>query len=219
MNILSALYSLVALSQLVAAAPSKFNCPTTTDILQLPPSQTQLAVPPGESPAYIMLGLGVQNYTCNATSSHYVSKGAYAALYDISCEYGTSKFDALVDTAFSWLPDTPDLLNKLKSPPTAGLLGFHYFVTTGSGISAKWDFTGVSQKSDPNAFVVGSKIGDVPAPNNTTDVDWLELTNAQGDLAKTVFRVQTKGGQPPSSCKAGTADISVNYVAQYWLYK
>jgi len=214
--------SVVALSQLVVAAPTatQYNCPTQNDVLQLSPWQSQLVVPPGETPSYITLGLGVQNYTCSSTTGLYTSTGARAALYDISCEYGSPGFDTITDDAYAQLPDDiSQLLQELDNPPTAGLLGFHYFVTTESGISPKFDFSGVSQTNDPYAFVIASKVGDIPAPTGSPqDVDWLELTNIQGDLARTVFRVQTKGGQPPAFCSAGSPDISVKYAAQYWLF-
>ena len=54
-------------------------------------------------------------------------------------------------------------------------------------------------KGNPNAFVLANKTGDVPAPTGSQDVDWLQLTGAEGSLAKTVFRLNTKAGQPPSS--------------------
>ena len=85
----------------------------------------------------------------------------------------------------------------------AFVLGQHYFVTnpvTGAGLSPKWDFTSASEAGHADAFVVGAKTGDVPAPASpATNVDWLSLSNAQGALAQQIFRLQTHGGQPPAS--------------------
>jgi len=222
-NMFGALLSVVALSQLVTASPtpSQYNCPTQNDVLQLSPWQSQLFVPPGEKPAYTVLGLGVQNYTCSSTTGLYTSIGARAALYDISCEYGSPNFDTIAADAYAQLPnDISQLLQELDNPPTAGLLGSYYYVTTESGISPKWDFTSVSQTNDPNAFVIASEVGDIPAPTGSPqDIDWVQWTNIQGDFARTIFGVETKGGQPPAYCPAGSPDISVKYTAQYWLFK
>jgi len=223
MNFFGALLSVLAISQHATASPTprNFGCPTSGDVLQLSSWQTQLVVPPGEKPAYVTLGAGVQNYTCSSTTGLYTSTGALAALYDVSCVYGTSAFDTITEVAFSKLPtDISKLEQELANPPTDGLLGFHYFVTTESGISPKFDFSGTSQTNDPYAFVITSKVGDIPAPTGSpNDIDWLELTNIQGDLARTVFRVQTKGGQPPAYCSPGSPDISVPYTAEYWFFK
>jgi len=64
--------------------------------------------------------------------------------------------------------------------------------TTGS-ISP--EFVGAMDK------VVGTKNASLAAPEPAADVTWLMLDaiDGQGTLAKTVFRVHTYGGQPPSS--------------------
>jgi len=101
------------------------------------------------------------------------------------------------------------------------VLGQHFFLA-GSGnppqLEPVWDFR-ASIKGDPNAFVVASVIGDLKAPTGPGDVDWLELNKVSGDLADFVFRVETKAGQPPASCSAGDAPISVKFATQYWLMK
>lgn len=81
------------------------------------------------------------------------------------------------------------------------LLGEHYFVTSpsGTGLSPVWDFRGASAKGNPNAFVLAAKVGDLPAPTGSQDVDWLQLKNVTGGLATSVYRTDTRGGQPPAS--------------------
>lgn len=83
------------------------------------------------------------------------------------------------------------------------LLGAHYFVTSpsGTGLSPVWDFRGASAKGNPNAFVLAAKVGDLPAPTGSQDVDWLQLKNVTGELATSIYRVNTKGGQPPASVR------------------
>ena len=47
--------------------------------------------------------------------------------------------------------------------------------------------------------MIGAKAGDLPAPTGPSNIDWLQVKNVQGELANTLYRVDTKGGQPPSS--------------------
>jgi hypothetical protein len=72
---------------------------------------------------------------------------------------------------------------------------------TGTGISPIWDFTSSGNfAGDANAYVIGAKVGDIPAPTKpTTNVDWLALNGVQGALASKIFRIDTVGGQPPTS--------------------
>jgi len=188
----------------------------------LPTNQTALAVPAAETVENIALGVGVQNYTCSSAGT-FTSVGAVAELLDISCFVGTQEFGQLTTLAFDIFNATKsitvnDVIKALGS--SFGVLGQHYFVTnpfTGTGVSPTFDFRAASRKGDPNAFVIANKTGDIPAPSGSQDVDWLELTGAIGDLAKHVFRIDTKAGQPPASCSPGAA-ISVKYTAQYWFY-
>ena len=120
--------------------------------------------------------------------------GAVAQLLDISCTFNT--------------PDDEDLQD-------AFVLGDHFFITnpkTGKGISPFFERT-----QGEKVFAVLNKEINAPAPNTQTDVDWLKLDEFEGDWAQTVFRVQTRGGQPPSSCDGDEA-IDVPYQAQYCEY-
>ena len=135
--------------------------------------------------------------------------GAVAELFDISCLYSTHLFTTIQDDAFNiWQHAPPSLtaqevINKLNRQPT--VLGQHYFVpnantTAGNpALSPKWDFTSNAEKGNAQAFFIGAKVGDLPAPTGKGDVDWLQLKNVAGKLADTVYRVDTKGGQPPAS--------------------
>ena len=81
------------------------------------------------------------------------------------------------------------------------VFGQHYFINNpfGSGLSPVFDARAASHKGDPNAFTLDVKVGDLAAPTGPQDVDWLQLQNQQGDLAKTVYRLETRFGQPPKS--------------------
>ncbi|KAJ7018187.1 hypothetical protein C8F04DRAFT_1214700 [Mycena alexandri] len=192
--------------------------------MDLPTGQTQL-VSPTTAPLFVALGVGVQNYTCNASTLKYTSTGAVASLFDISCLDTTPAFASIQTVGFNAWKALPasvtadDLGAKVGAPL---LLGYHYFVTapSGTGISPKWDFTSTGKfAGNSSAFFLGSKVGDITdATNAAVNVDWLALNNVQGSLASKVFRVDTVSGQPPASCVAGSADISVKYTAKYFLY-
>jgi len=104
------------------------------------------------------------------------------------------------------------------------VLGQHYYVpnpkpAAGSpAVSPKWDFTSNAEKGNAEAYVIGAKVGDLPAPTCSDDIDWVQLKNVEGELANAVYRVDTMGGQPPASCTAGSPLLTVRYTAKYWLF-
>jgi hypothetical protein len=122
---------------------------------------------------------------------------------------GTPQFSTIGIDAFGIWNHTSssitaqDVIKKLGL--NLKLLGRHYYVpnpntTAGSpAISPKWDFTSDAEKGNVEAFVIGGKVGDLPAPTGKNDVDWVQLKKVEGELANTVYRVETKGGQPPTS--------------------
>jgi hypothetical protein len=195
--------------------------------LSVPENQTALTTPTS-APSYIALGVGVQNYTCNATSLTYSSVGAVAELFDVSCLYGTHEFSKIQDDSYTFWSQAPpsvtaqEIITKLGSSPP--VLGQHYFVPNpnpapGSpALSPKWDFTSGAKKGNPQAFVIGAKTGDIPAPSGKNDIDWLQLKKVQGELADVLYRVATKAGQPPASCTAGSPLLSVKYTSLYYFF-
>jgi hypothetical protein len=106
------------------------------------------------------------------------------------------------DAAYSATPS--DIVKDLAAIGKPIVLGQHYYIanSTGTAILPKWDFTSASQSGHADAFVIGAKTGDIPAPfNPAVNVDWVSLKNAtaDGNLATQVFRVDTQGGQPPAN--------------------
>ena len=136
------------------------------------------------------------------------SAGAVAELIDVSCQVYEPGFDTIQHDLYNvWTKLIPhpieaiiDLLHLLNPPY---VLNQHYFVpnpVTGEGLSPKWDFTSASEAGHPDAYVIGIRTGDIPAPKDpSVNVDWLSLSNGGGDLADQIYRVQTRGGQPPTS--------------------
>ncbi|KAJ7249777.1 hypothetical protein B0H12DRAFT_1121703 [Mycena haematopus] len=217
--------ALASAALLVSSTPLKEDCcDASKAVMNLPANQTAL-VTPTTAPLFVALGVGVQNYSCSSTTSTYASIGAVASLLDLSCLDKKPEFATVQTTAFNiWNKAPPAELatsigRRVDAPV---LLGYHYFVTSpsGTGLSPKWDFTSTGKfAGNATAYVLGAKVGDIPAPTNSaTNVDWLALNNAQGSLASKIFRIDTVGGQPPTSCVPGSDPISVKYTAKYFLY-
>jgi hypothetical protein len=201
------------------------NCSLSQAALDLPAGQNNLTVPAGQHVSAVTVGFGVQNYTCNSTSQTWSSVGAVVQVLDTSCLLGQPELSNIQDDVFSaWnaMPSSITIQDVIGMMNDCSIvLGQHYFIAdpgNPSQLDPVWDFR-PSIKGDPNAFVVAAVIGDLPAPTSPDDVDWLELKGVQGDLANFVFRVDTKSGQPPASCSAGDAPISVKFATQYWLMK
>ncbi|WVQ94347.1 hypothetical protein IAU59_001426 [Kwoniella sp. CBS 9459] len=197
------------------AAKMPQNCAVGT--LSVPVAGS-LAVPAGQAVSMVTVGRGVQNYTC--TNGTYASAGALANLFDVSCLFSiTAK---TIDPAIlsSLLPK---LASKALSFPDAGKLPIainHLFVATPNsaapGISPEFALSNGSDK------IIVSKLANTPAPTDpSANVPWLQLgaIAGQGSLAKSVFRVHTVGGQPPSSCTTEGESLSVNYASMYWFTK
>ena len=105
-------------------------------------------------------------------------------------------------------PSDSNLINEFLSKFNIPLIGNHYFINDNGTLSPKFDFTSVGPlKGNPNAFVVAAKAVDVPAPDSTRDIDWLELKAVSGEVADEVFRVETRGGQPPTSVSLSSSLI------------
>ncbi|KAL5531516.1 hypothetical protein ACEPAG_4393 [Sanghuangporus baumii] len=219
-----ALASLLISASSVLASPTPSipsNCSVASAKPDLPSGQTNITVPSGQVPETIALGVGVQNYTCTDAGT-YTTAGAVATLFDISCIHDTSQYPTITKVAYDiWnaIPNN-DIANIVETFVEKAFPVFadHYFITSpsGTGISPVFDARSTSHKGDPNAFVLAARAGDLAAPTGSQDIDWLQLSNVQGDLAKTVLRIDTQRGQPPPSCTPGSELISVKYTAAYW---
>jgi hypothetical protein len=126
-----------------------------------------------------------------------------AELIDISCAYDTAEFESITVEAFKAWSNAPsfltvqEVITVLGSAPV--ILGQHYFMPGSPAPSPKWDFTADAEKGNTEAFVVAASTGSIPSPNGKNDITWVQLKNVQGQLADLVYRVETAGGQPPTS--------------------
>jgi len=193
------------------------QCCDLSDVqLSLPSNNRTVFSTPTSPLTSLVLGVGVQNYTCS-TAGTYKSIGAVASLYDLACISQSPEFDNMQDLAFELWNASP---TDGKPPKSSSFMGNHFFITSPSGIglSPVWDYRAGAAKGNPNAFVLAAKVADVAAPTSSKDVDWLQLKSVSGSLATQIYRTDTRGGSPPTSCKPGSAPISLKYVAKYWLY-
>nr|KIR44154.1 hypothetical protein I312_06643 [Cryptococcus bacillisporus CA1280] len=136
------------------------------------------------------------NYTCN--SGAYVSIGALANLFDVTCLYALTAGG--IDPSF-----INSILPKMIDMPGS---------TSAGSISPEF-------VTDTDRVLV-SKAATLDDPYNAAiNVPWLELVavESQGTYAKCVFRTNTFQGQPPSSCTTENAEISVQYASMYWFTK
>ncbi|KAG5652367.1 hypothetical protein H0H81_005229 [Sphagnurus paluster] len=203
----------LALASFTYAAPSVkvSGCDISKATIEFPAGQTALA-PPTSTPSFVAAAIGTQNYTCSAAGT-YTNVGAVAELFDISCLYNTPAFSKIADVAFTaWKAapaslSTQKVISLLEPIPFPVILGQHYFVpnpVTGTGLSPKWDFIAQgATKGNPKAFVVGAKVNGLPAPTGAQDIDWVQLKSLTGSLATQIYRVDTRGGQPPASVSFG----------------
>jgi hypothetical protein len=76
----------------------------------------------------------------------------------------------------------------------------------------------VSQKAANSTAPVNATAGEDGVGNGAIPWLYLETTNAtQGDV-RAVYRVNTAGGNPPTTCESRDAVFSVQYAAEYWFY-
>lgn len=185
---------------------------------------------------HIVVGHGVQNYTCSAAGAAGTSVGALAVLHDITTLYPGSGPSALSSDSWNGLTSTVlrttsmpiDTSNPSSPFPAAASLtvsgiktplpfiGHHYF-----------DIAGVPTFSLNNdaELLKAQKVLGIPAPSTADKglsdegaVDWLYLSDKGGSIGLTkVYRVMTSGGAA-AVCGAVGETQSVPYTAMYWFY-
>jgi len=217
----------------VAAIPGT-KCDVSSAVLSLPATAAagNVTVPTDSKPKYIAIGLGTQLYNC--TGGAWVTNGAKANLYDVSCLYAKNpKAFATLQKAAASLATSSATVQKaalkglLGASQSVEQLGSHYFVTTASlsnttsTIAPQFDFRraagGCLADGSQSGFVELSKAGSVASPDGSQNVAWLDLKAISGTLAKQVFRVETVNGVATGSCSAGQ-QTSIPYAAEYWFF-
>lgn len=200
----------------------------------------------GTSLKYILLGFGVQNYTCETTESDAAAIGALAMLYDATPLYPGQSSQSLSMEAFNELTvktlHSRDIPLNLLEPPLIGADPSEPFLTPGVDLELDdvaeplpfvghhfFNINGVPQfkvngaKGEVN--FLAAKLDSITAPSSadvgpdgTGAVSWLYLGAGSGTVGGSyLYRVVTAGGNSHGCSTGNTAD-STSYTTQYWIY-
>ncbi|KAI2618227.1 hypothetical protein GGR54DRAFT_191535 [Hypoxylon sp. NC1633] len=255
------LFALLSALALSSASPLRRRCsndtiPTPTSSIPTPPaattatlpttgSGTQLAGPDPATLKHILVGHGIQNYTCTAVNATATSIGALAVLWDITSLYPGSSSSSLSAADFNTLTSKvlrttamplnlaadgsgADVASPFPTPVdltingvigTIKFLGHHFFDNANT---PTFDLSG----ADDGELFKGKKDAGISAPADadkgedpvTSAVDWLRLSDKGTSTGVSlVYRVLTAGGNPEHCTVAGQTQ-SIPYAAQYWIY-
>ncbi|MBW0520525.1 hypothetical protein O181_060240 [Austropuccinia psidii MF-1] len=186
----------------VCRAADRKNITNFADVKPPFHANSNLAVPSGEKLVLLLLGSGTQNYICgpNLTWSYV---GANAKLLDVSKEPSVVK--DLTNNIMKGHKSEP----KRPSLSSFPEIGKHYFQSPGTPTAVPVFDLG------PKGVLLTKKVSVSPAPlRPTRNVPWLMLEVTQGNLAKTIFRTNTRGGQAPDGkCPKAQDHIEMNYAA------
>jgi len=144
--------------------------------------------------------------------------GAVAQLYDISCLYHSypKLFRTIQEPLYeAWVNMTDEvtvqeilaIIPALLSPEV--ISSDHYFIpnSAGSGLSPVWDFRTTQRfHGKDDAVFVGRGVGSVVPPvDPSNNINWLRVGKVSGGIADEVYRIDTIGGQPPTSVRPSFA--------------
>lgn len=191
-----------------------------------PPAPTPLPTPDSSlTLTHVAVGRGTQNYTCDLSNSTAipVAVGAVASLYNVSCiAASTPSLLAHIPSIALDLP-VPSSTDP-SSPAYQDLSGHHYF------LNATTPYFNLD--TDTHSYGTGAfkKVNSTNAPSDAVKgvngsgdgaVAWLKLVakDPNGQVLQEVYRVNTAGGNPPTSCSGMTAAFVVQYAAEYWVYE
>ncbi|KAF7879321.1 hypothetical protein EAF04_000517 [Stromatinia cepivora] len=177
---------------------------------------------------HVAIGRGTQNYTCgtNATAAP-TAVGAVATLFNASCIASTypDLLSILPNVALQFDLNLASSSTQNLNPADLMMSGHHFFTNSSTPFfdlnTKNWQLgRGGFAKTDGLAAPVDASVGQ----NNKGygAVAWLKLTardGATGDLQE-VYRVNTAGGNPPTTCKDNLgSSFDVQYAAEYWFYE
>lgn len=149
--------------------------------------------------------------------------GAVASLFNITCLSVESPglVAVLPDIALN-LP-VPFSSSTSSSNTYFDLSGHHYFLDDTTPFfnmdTSEHNYgTGAFKKANSSNAPSNAMKGPENAGNGA--VAWLKLSalNTAGQVFQEVYRVNTAGGSPPTTCQGQQAAFEVDYAAQYWLY-
>ncbi|KAI0280950.1 hypothetical protein BGY98DRAFT_283929 [Russula aff. rugulosa BPL654] len=137
------------------------DCNVPASVVTLPSSLDPLWSPP----TITLLGVGVQNYTCNSDGT-FDSVGTVAELFEISCLYGTPEFLTIQEVTFNdWAassiinPLEPGLVQLMKDKYNLNVEGQYYFVEQEGTLVPVWDLRSSGENAgNPNAIVLQRRL-------------------------------------------------------------
>ncbi|KAH7010858.1 uncharacterized protein B0I36DRAFT_378518 [Microdochium trichocladiopsis] len=208
----------------------------------LDPRSKELAGPEPLGFKSVLIGHGIQNYTCPAAGAKATATGALAVLWDIAPLFPGSGPLALSTEA--WAALTVKALHTTAIPLNlAADAGRPYAADPSAPFPAAADLTlegvrvplrfaghhyfagSVPTFTMGDALFVGKKNDGIAAPadadngiTGTGTIDWLRLGDTGSSHVTTLaYRVYTAGGVAGPCTGAGQAE-SVPYTAQYWFF-
>lgn len=166
------------------------------------------------------VGRGTQNYTCttNATAAP-VAVGALATLYNASCVASTypDLLSALPNVALQFNLTSND--QETLSPSYLAISGHHFFsnlTTPAFNLNSTAENLGFAACSKNNSVAAppGAPVGQGGQGHGA--VTWLKLLTREGSTGnlEEVYRVNTAGGNPPTTCAGMPATFEVQYAAE-----
>lgn len=182
--------------------------------------------------AYATIGIGTQNYTCSG--GKYVQTelhdGPMTIVFDASslfydCPEAISR---ATGERLQLYKDHNEDLNATNVKPILDAFAMIYS-SEKPGIRETFDKNAPPSTvfnmywSYPQLYLNANITTSVPAPS-PTDLDWAYYSEASNGNEKLdhgishVYRVQTVGGQPPSSCSSDNDVLSLPFAAEYWIY-
>ena len=173
----------------------------------LPPPSSGLVL------THVAIGRGTQNYTCANSSAAPVPVGALATLFNATCLIAPypQLLNTVPDIALQFpVPNSSDA----NSPANLLLSGHHYFTDSTTALF------NLNTTLHDWGSVVCKRSNISSSPDPSTDVAWLKLTSKSsfGCTISEVYRLNTAGGQPPTTCAGQQAKIQVQYAAEYWFW-
>lgn len=164
-----------------------------------------------------------QNYTCadSTANSVPVQIGALASLFDVTCMVASYPDLLVPATTAVFSSAVPPAATPLP-PVNALLLGHHFFSNTTTPV---FNLDTTADKQFGIAIAKKTKSMNAPAQtSNSTDttasVPWLSLQTVEGTVGNYtyVYRVNTNGGSPPTTCEGQSSSFEVQYSASYFFY-
>ncbi|KXJ87744.1 hypothetical protein Micbo1qcDRAFT_21510 [Microdochium bolleyi] len=216
--------------------------PVVTPTLPVHGGSKELAGPEPLVFKSVLLGHGIQNYTCSAAGAKATATGALAVLWDIAPLFPGSGPRAL--SSEEWAGLTVKALHTTDIPLNPAVdAGRPYAADPNAPFPAAADLTlegvqgplrfaghhyfagSVPTFTMGDALFVGKKDDGIAAPTTadkgitgTGTVDWLKLSDTGSSrVTKLAYRVYTAGGVAAACTEAGQAE-SVPYTAQYWFF-